>query len=164
MTRLTIKSLSVFTILIFSCFLLYSCGEREAYYKFRELKNGNWAIDEKLEFEIDSVDFKLNTPYQISVEITNNVDYPYSNLRMFIKVFEEDSLVLDKEEELILADDFAKWKGKGFASLFQSSHLVRDSYFFKKRTNYKVHIRHGLKDENLHGIEKVGIKIKEVNN
>lgn len=136
-----------------------ACNEREAYYQFQELKEGDWSINQVLTFEIDSAVLTNNTPYDVSIEITNNVDYPYQNLWIFMEVNEGDTINTKSEKEFILADEFGKWRGSGFASLYQSSHIILKSQVFTETKNRTILIRHGMKDENLHGIEKVGLKI-----
>lgn len=160
MKQIAKNNLAVIVFLLLTL-LGSSCGEREAYYQFRELKNGDWAIDETLFFEIDSTALQPNVPYDISIELTNNMDYPYRNLWISMKVVEEDSIATEKDKEFILADKYAKWLGAGFASLFQTSHAVNKGLVLDKRKNFKVYINHKMQDQKLHGIEKIGIKIKK---
>ena len=150
----------VFTLLLL-LFIVSSCGRREAYYQFRELKNGDWAIDQTLLFEIDSATVTPDIAYDISIELTNNVDYPYRNFWISMEVVDGDSMRSEKEIEFVLADEYGKWQGAGFGSLYQSSHTVFERLVFDEGESYKVYIRHKMQDKKLHGIEKVGIKIKE---
>lgn len=150
-----------FFLVIILMLFFSSCGEREPYYQFKELKNGDWAIDETLLFEVDSTNIMLNTPYDISIELTNNMDYPYRNLWIEMAFDTGDSIKDEKKLEFVLADEYARWIGDGFGSLFQSSHVVQKGYIFKDSVNLKINIRHIMKDLNLHGIEKIGVKIKK---
>lgn len=143
-------------LLIFS-----SCGERETYLRFQELENSDWAIDQTLVFNLDSVNIKPDVPYDISIELTNNVNYPYRNLWLSISLEENDSIVIERDVQFILADEYARWTGAGFGSLFQSSHPLRQKKIFTTTSNLSIYIRHKMQDEKLHGIERVGIKIKE---
>lgn len=138
---------------------IISCSEREAYYKFQELEAGNWPVHKVLLFEIDSFAVDSNVPYDISIEITNNVDYPYQNFWLFSEYSKDDSTTIKNEYEFILADEFGKWKGAGFASLYQTSHTVMKSVVFDKKKEHTIFMRHGMQDNVLHGIEKVGIKV-----
>lgn len=141
-----------------------SCSKGEVYYKFQELKEADWPVEQVLTFEIDSLSIEKGVPYDISLEITNNVDYPYQNFWLFSEYYKNDTTVVKDEREFILADEFGKWKGSGFASLYQSSHLISKSIKFPERKNYVFYVRHGMKDEVLHGIEKIGVKIVKVEN
>lgn len=153
-----IKSVLVILISIF----FIACGKREAYFQFKELKGGDWAINQTLMFDIDSMaNIELDTPYDISVELTNNMDYPYRNLWVEMFFDKGDSIKEERKEEFILADEYAKWKGAGFGSLFQSSHLIEKGYIFRDSVKLNIFVRHIMHDKNLHGIEKIGIKINK---
>lgn len=139
-----------------------SCGQREIYSQFHELKNTEWAQNDTLVFDIDSSLFDLNTAYKLSVEITNNVNYPYRNIWFFIHDnLKSDSVFTEISKEYQLADEFGKWKGSGFATTFQLSLPLYDNLVFSRRENYRIKIQHGMRDEPLKGIEKIGVKIEQ---
>lgn len=152
-----------FFIVAFLSLLLpfYSCSERESYYHFNELKNADWAIDQALSFDIDSVVLEVGVSYDMSLELTNNVDYPYRNLWVVIEILEQDSMIFEKEMEIFLADRYAKWEGAGFGSLYQSSHMIGRLPVFTQKKDRQISVRHKMKDKSLHGIEKLGIKIQK---
>lgn len=138
-----------------------SCDNREVYYHFEEIKNAEWAQNDTLFFDVDSTSYQLNTPYKMSIEITNNVNYSYQNIWLFIQAnLENDSTFTNISKEYRLADEFGKWNGSGFGSLFQLS-LPFDEVVFKEKRNYRFKIEHGMQDEKLIGIEKVGLKISK---
>lgn len=138
---------------------LFSCNGNETYFAYKELKDEKWAISQPLTFEIDSSRIKLGAFYDISIEITNSFLYPYQNLWVAYEYINNDSLKVEKKQELILADKSGKWLGFGFGSLFQSSHLLESSILIPKDRKYKILIYHAMNDSTLIGIEKVGIKI-----
>jgi gliding motility-associated lipoprotein GldH len=165
MDRLIRKSLKNKALCALLCVFLAiaytSCDHREIYYNFRELKNTEWAQNDTLFFDIDSTLFELNRPYRMSIEVTNNVNYPYQNIWFFVQMnLENDSTFSNISKEYLLADEFGKWKGSGFGSLYQLS-LPMDDIVFKEKRNYRVKIEHGMQDEPLTGIEKLGIKISK---
>jgi gliding motility-associated lipoprotein GldH len=138
-----------------------SCNKQEIYYRFHEIKNVEWAQDDTLFFDIDSTLYELDRPYRLSIEVTNNVNYPYRNIWFFMQTdIDSDSVFTDTSKQFQLADEFGKWKGSGFGSLFQTSLPAGDIVFRQKR-NYRIKIEHGMRDEPLKGIEKVGIKISK---
>jgi gliding motility-associated lipoprotein GldH len=141
--------------------LIYcSCSQQGDYYHFREIKSGTWSQHDTLKFEIDSMDIEPNVRYNISIEITNNNDYPYSNLWCYIENNIANDSIIDKtSHEFILADVFGKWNGSGFGALYQSSFQLTEQITFKEKKNYQIRILHGMRDEPLTGIEKVGIWI-----
>lgn len=96
----------------------------------------------------------------MSLEVTNNVNYPYKNFWVFAQYnINNDSTFTQSSEEVILANDMGKWLGSGFGTLYQSSFILNNSIIFKEKQNYSVKLEHGMNDEILSGIEKIGIKL-----
>lgn len=136
-----------------------SCEKQEIYYHFNELKNAEWQQKDTLIFDIDSTLFELNKPYNLSIEVSNNVNYPYQNIWFFMQSnIDADSTYTDTSKEFQLADEFGKWNGSGFGSIYQSS-LSFGKITFKERRNHRIKLEHGMRDEPLKGIEKVGVRI-----
>lgn len=133
------------------------------------MKDAKWAQNDTLRFSIDTTMFKVdsvlfetNIPYTLSIEVTNNVNYPYRNIWFFIQAnIDSDSIYTEQSKEFQLADIEGKWLGSGFGSLFQSSFLVFDNISFSEKRNYYIKVEHGMRDEPLAGIEKVGIKLSK---
>ena len=112
-------------------------------------------------FDIDSTLFELNRPYDLTIEVTNSVSYPYQNIWFFVQSnIDTDSVLVDTSKEFLLADKLGKWQGSGFGTLYKSS-LPFGEITFKETRNYRIKIEHGMRDQTLSGIEKVGIKISK---
>lgn len=165
MESLTRKSLkhSINTILcsFLLCLFMVSCGEQNTIYShFYELKDAEWAQKDILLFEIDSTSFEIGTPYTLTIEVTNNVNYPYKNIWFFSQDnIDNDSTFTKVSKEYKLADDFGKWTGAGFGTLYQSTFVLNEKVIFSEKRNYLFKLEHGMRDEPLVGIEKVGIKL-----
>jgi gliding motility-associated lipoprotein GldH len=124
------------------------------------MKNAEWTQENILAFEIDSASLRPGRKYDVSLEITNNVNYKYRNIWLFIRTnFSYDSVYVDLNKEYELADEFGKWYGSGFGSLFQSSFPLFEDVVFESGKSYTIGIQQGMRDEQLEGIEKVGIKV-----
>ncbi len=140
-----------------------SCNEQEIFYRYHELKNADWHQKDTLFFEIDAALFELNIPYSVSIEVTNNVNYPYQNIWFFIQSnLENNSVYNSLSKEYVLADEFGKWKGSGFGSLYQISLPFYNNVVFKEKRNYIIKLEHGMRDEPLKGIERIGIRITKI--
>lgn len=153
--------------LIFFC--LISCSKQDTYYYIHEIKDAKWSQNDTLRVTIDttmlrsdSVLFEADVPYTLSIEVTNNASYPYRNIWFFIQSnLESDSIYKSESKEYQLADIEGKWLGAGFGSLHQSSLPVADNIYFNEKRNYYIKIEHGMRDEPLIGIEKVGLKLSK---
>ncbi|MFV0420155.1 MAG: gliding motility lipoprotein GldH [Dysgonomonas sp.] len=165
---LTPKAILVLS-LIFLCLVGISCSKQDTYYHVYEMKDANWVQKDTLRFtidttmfKVDSVLFETNIPYTLSIEVTNNVNYPYRNIWFFIQSnIDSDSVYAEQSKEYQLADIEGKWLGSGFGNLFQSSFVVFENISFSEKRNYYIKVEHGMRDELLTGIEKVGIKLSK---
>lgn len=159
------RSLKLNILIILSIILTVintSCNNQEIYYRFQELKDAEWIQTDTIRFDIDSTAFELNKPYDLTIELTNNVNYPYQNIWFFVREnIGNDSVFTNREKEFQLADEFGKWHGSGFGTLYQTS-LPLSKITFKEKRNYRIKLVHGMRDQRLPGIEKVGIRISPI--
>lgn len=138
-----------------------SCNNREVYYSYREIKNQEWSKHDTLYFDIDSTVINTDVDYNITIEIANNVDYPYRNVWFYVQDNISDTVFQNYSSQYLLADEFGQWYGSGFGALYQMSLVYNKSIRFNGRRNYRIKIVHGMRDEPLKGIEKIGIKIEK---
>lgn len=159
--RMKHKFIYIISILII-VFICLSCEKRETYYRFSELKDASWSRVDTLYFDIDSIYVPLNTPLDVTIELVNNSDYPYQNIWLYALDNFEDSVFTLEEKQYELADKLGKWHGSGFGSLYQLPLLYKKNVVFSEKRNYQLKIVHGMRDEPLFGIEKIGVKIESV--
>ncbi len=162
--RKSLRHKAVF-VLLFALLTIVniSCEKQEIYYRFHELKNAQWTQGDTMVFDVDSTLFELYTPYRLTVEVTNNAHYPYKNIWLFMQDnFKNDTIFIKSSKEFQLADEFGKWNGSGFGTLFQASFPLDENLIFTERRNYRIKLGHGMRDEPLTGIEKIGLKIEKI--
>lgn len=162
------KSLLVLS-LIFLGMISFSCANKDTHYHIYEIEDAKWGQNNALLFSVDSSMFRTDSllfqtgiPYTLSIEVTNNVHYPYRNIWFFVRDnIASDTAYTEQSKEFQMADIEGRWLGSGFGNLFQSSFVVADNIIFDERRNYYIRIRHGMRDEPLIGIEKIGIKLSK---
>lgn len=139
-----------------------SCMQKEIYSQFGEIKGGEWDREEVFYFEIDSSQFELNKTYDITIELTNNANYPYRNIALNV-THNLYNMTKDTHTELeyFLADEEGRWYGGGFGYLYQTSLTFKRNYRFTEKRNYVFGITHNMKDNPLKGIERIGISVTE---
>lgn len=154
------RKCTLFVCIVLLALFSFSCQHDEIYYHFKELRNAEWATNDTLVFNIDSTAFEVNRPYDISLEVTSNITYPYRNIWFFIQHdIANDSVYTDLSREYFLSDELGRSYGAGFGSLHQISFPFDKGIIFKEKRNYQIKIEHGMRDNLLIGIEKVGIRI-----
>lgn len=151
----------LFTGLLFA--ILASCSGEEVYSRFHHIENGKWYHDSVLVFTIDSLIAPSSVGYEVKVELTTNRSYPYRDLWLLIDQNLTDSLAHTDTLRYILADEHGKWLGGGAGGLNQLSFPYRTFTLRDSINNYRLTIRQAMDDEQLRGVEKVGIKIVKAN-
>lgn len=121
--------------------------------------NGNWdkkAI-QKFEFEVKD----SQNPKNIIFVVRNNNEYPYSNLRVFSKLYgQEEKKSKTDTLNYILAKPNGEWLGNGFGDTKETLFQYRLNHRFLKNGKYIIEIQHAMRRDLLPGIEDIGVKIE----
>ncbi|MFA7491894.1 MAG: gliding motility lipoprotein GldH [Proteiniphilum sp.] len=139
--------------------VIVSCSGREDYSRFYHIKSGKWHRDSVLIFTIDSLLPSFGVGYDVTVELTTNRSYPYRDLWLLIDQNLTDSQVRTDTLRCLLADEYGRWLGGGAGGLNQLSLPYRSFIPWDSVSNYRLVIRHGMEEELLRGVEKVGVKM-----
>lgn len=147
-------------VLVVVAMAFSACDNNETYHQFQDIKESSWSKGDSLVFLVDTMSFVPGVEYNIDIETTNNSRFGYQNLWLFVRnnvssdaIFQQDSI------QLKLADEYGKWLGAGFGSFFQVSVPYKRKVKFSKKHPYTFVFVHGMRDEPLEGIEKVGLRI-----
>lgn len=117
-----------------------------------------WKSDQAIAFEFEIKDTLSLHPFHITIR--NNTDYKYSNIFFFIKTTFPNGESSRDTVECILANVRGKWLGKGMGSIKESSHLIREDLQFPLSGLYRMEFIQAMRENELEGIEDVGIKIE----
>ncbi len=147
----------VLIIFITSCFF-FSCSKDTVYNEFQPVQHKVWEKRSEYFFNFDINDKSL--PYNISLQLRNNDIYPYQNLWILFNELQPSEIVIKDTIECMLADDFGKWTGNGI-TLFQNQISLRKNYHFPDTGKYTISIQHGMRDDELKGIEDIGLLIEK---
>lgn len=154
------KCKSFYLFCVLSLYLLASCTHKEdIYYRFHEISGSKWAIGDTLCFDVDSTLFELGVPYNVMLEVTNNIEYPYRNI--WFSIYDDLDGNKTTSAEYYLADKEGKWVGSGFGALYQNSFSYKKNVIFRERKDYHIKVVHGMSDDVLRGIERFGIHIRK---
>jgi gliding motility-associated lipoprotein GldH len=148
----TLKGKGVMAAIILC--LCLSCSEKAVYNKFQSIADGDWNKVDEYYFKFAIADNSI--PYNLSVQLRNSNLYPYQNIWLLCSQYKDDKLIQSDTIQYLLADEFGRWTGYG-VSLYQSVIPLRRNYFFPDTGRYSINIRHGMRDEVLHGMEDVGL-------
>jgi gliding motility-associated lipoprotein GldH len=150
------KSNRIYLVILSVCFFL-SCNDSTVYSKFQPISDKGWHQSEVFDFRFPISE--KNVLYDLTVQLRNNELYPYQNIWLFSNTLKDDSIISADTIEYYLADDYGKWTGKGI-SLFQNRIPLYKNYQFPDTGNYTVKIKHGMRDNNLKGLEDIGLFVE----
>jgi len=147
------KILALFLVLI----LVSGCNQSEDVH-IKNL-NGKWnkKTEQKFDFEISDA----GHPKNIIFVVRNNNDYPYSNLRLIVNFLNTKSGKKTVDTlNYVMAEPNGKWLGKGFGETKEILFLYKPDYKFPENGKYSIGIIQAMRNDNLPGIEDIGIKIE----
>lgn len=145
-----------FTICMIIC-LLPACSLRHNDYScFCDIPHEGWRYGDTLSYMPAIGDSIATGTLCIVIRHTNG--YEYSNLWMEISMPAPDMTTVDTID-MVLADDFGKWYGKGLGVSYQATDTIyKDVTIFKDRP---IHLRHIMRADTLPDIEQVGLIFTE---
>ena len=123
-----------------------------AHSEWQTISAGGWPYGDTLRFNADRADSAAVGGVALAVRHTDS--YAYSNLWLEVAYTHADSTVADTFN-LVLADEFGRWHGKGSGVTFQFTDTVALSR--RPDTASVIVVRHIMRVDTLHGIEQVGI-------
>jgi len=153
--RSTFFRLSVFLLIIGG---IVSCSHKEIFFEYHSFAKAEWSRDNPAVFNVKIDD--NSKPYNVSVEIRNNNDYPFSNIWLFIDYKAPDGNHRTDTLGADLADIYGKWYGKGL-SLYNLSIPYETFVLFPDTGDYVYSIRQGMREDLLKGISDIGLKVSK---
>jgi gliding motility-associated lipoprotein GldH len=122
--------------------------------------NGDWNKKAQQNFDFTVKD--AQNAKNIIFVVRNNNDYPYSNIRFFVKFLDQTTKKRTTDTvNYVLAKPDGEWIGTGFGDTKEALFQYRLNYKFPKNGRYSIGIKHAMRTDTLKGIEDIGIKIEK---
>lgn len=121
--------------------------------------DNKWSKKAEQKFKLEITD--PQNPKNIIFVVRNNNQYPYSNIRFIVNFKNPDSKVAEVDTlNYILAKPNGEWLGTGFGETKETLFQYRTNYKFPKKETYEVGVIQAMRNDNLPGIEDLGIKVE----
>ena len=147
------KILALFFVLLF----LAGCNQSETVHT--QKLNGKWNKKAEQKFEINITD--AQHPKNIIFVVRNNNDYPYSNLRLIVNFSDlKNKKTVTDTLNYVMAQPNGEWIGKGFGDTKEILFQYKLDYQFPANGKYSIGVIQAMRNDNLVGIEDIGIKIE----
>lgn len=138
--------------------LFSSCVDRGVVFdESKSIEPFGWSADSVVSFEVEIAD--TMQLYTIGARVRNLGNYQFQNLWLFVEELAPDSTVICDTVQFFLADNFGRWYGSGIGSLYSNLYLYRDSVHYSNPGVYTYTLRHGMRVDELSGINDIGLKV-----
>ncbi len=140
-------------------FLLLACSKQAVYHEYQLFDNNEWAEHDSRSFFMEIED--TNTAYDLLIAIRHLGNYPYQNMWLFVEEIAPDMQLTRDTVYCLLADHTGRWHGKGNGSIYSFQLPLKSNFQYGEKGEYQYRIIHGMRDENLKGVNAVGLKLVE---
>jgi len=139
--------------------LLCSCDPKRLFEENRVVDKGIWSSTEKQIFEVTIPDTTLR--YNVYLNIRNAMEYPYSNLYIFMQTVFPDGRIARDTIECALADYDGRWLGSGMGSVKYNRFLLQNGVSFRQKGTYRFELEQAMRVNELKGIRDIGLRIEK---
>ena len=138
--------------------VLCSCDPEMIYESNIDIPAEGWRHTEHARFEVDITD--SISPCNIYINLRNNINYKYMDFWLFVDIYSPSGFAERDTVKFILADHRGKWLGNGLGSKFDTRIFLRGNVRFPIAGKYVFEYEHAMRDEQLTGIEDIGLRIE----
>lgn len=140
-------------------FLITSCININLHEQNISIDHSAWPFDKILRYEYYSGD--TLAPKEFSVNLRHTGLYKYNNIYLFITTIAPNGKSIKDTVEYTLVSDKGKWIGSGIGDIHDIRLAYKHKIRFAQQGKYIFYIQHGMRDNVLHGIIDVGIRIED---
>lgn len=131
----------------------YGNGNDNYFSSFKTLEGAQWNYAHPLVFEVDTLADSISAPGALLLTLRHSHDYAYSNVWLELTVDADDTLSRADTLNIVLADDFGNWRGRGSGPLLQVTDTVALTTL---KRHQRISLRHIMRCDTLDGFEQIG--------
>ena len=124
-----------------------------------EIADHNWSYVNRVNFDVKIDDEKAAYNQYLNLRVTGN--YKYSNIFVLVYQITPDKKTQTTRFEVKLANPDGEWLGKGSGNLYSYQVLLRKDYRFPAKGVYRFQIEQNMRDNPLHEISDVGLRVEK---
>lgn len=148
-----------FLLILMFALLFVACDKNRIYEENRVVDKGIWNIDNRIRFETTISDTNLR--YNVFLNVRNSMQYPYSNIYLFLDTRFPDGRIARDTIDCMLADYDGRWLGTGVGSVKFNQFLFQQGVSFPQKGTYRFDIQQAMRVNDLIGIHDIGIRIEK---
>ena len=139
--------------------VLLSCDRNRVYEDNFLIENGTWNASKPAVFDVEIT--RLTDKYNVYLNVRNALEYPYSNLFLFLSTSYPDGKKSVDTLELRLADLDGRWLGSGMGSVKFSRFMLKKGVLFPQKGHYHFEMMQAMRVNELKGIRDIGLRIEK---
>lgn len=144
---------------LLSLLLFFSCGSSSEGDVIMNSVNNKWNKKSEQKFSLEISD--PQNPKNIIFVVRNNNEYPYSNIRFIVNFTDLQSKKKQTDTlNYILAKPNGEWLGTGFGDTKETLFQYKLNYRFPAKGKYEIGLTQAMRNDDLPGIEDIGVKIE----
>ncbi|HOP03402.1 MAG TPA: gliding motility lipoprotein GldH [Tenuifilaceae bacterium] len=141
--------------------IITSCDNYDIYNQNIMIPNEVWHMDSIAHFNVNISD--TVSSHNIYINLRNTVNYPNSNLYLFIETHAPTGAKLRDTMECILANSRGEWLGKGFGRIRDNQIPYKVEIRFPSQGDYHFSIQQAMRVRELKEVVSVGLRIETTN-
>ena len=151
----------LFTFFLTGIVILFisSCDKNKVFDNYKSIPISGWEKDSPVIFNFHIAN--TNQQYNLYLNVRNKTSYNYRNLWLFIEITEPDGTMKKDTFEITIATSTGEWLGKGFGELKILESIFHRDVTFSKTGVYTIKIQHGMRENNLKGINDIGFMVEK---
>lgn len=153
MNKLLLMSIGVIASL-----MMVACDGNMIFEENQTVENQVWSSDDIKSFSFDVTD--TISPVSIAINLRTTVDYPYSNIYMFLYSEYPDGTSNKDTLEFVLAASDGKWHGENSGTVVSFQGYIAAGGRFAKPGTYTYKLQHAMREGELPEIVDVGILVE----
>ena len=139
---------------------LTSCDQNMIFDESQGIENNLWLADDIKTYAFDVTD--TLSPINMFVNMRTTVDYPYSNIYVFL-YSEFPNGTTDKDTlEFVLAENDGKWRGENSGTVVEFSGLIASGVRFSTPGTYSFQLQHAMREQELPEVIDIGIRVEKM--
>jgi gliding motility-associated lipoprotein GldH len=136
-----------------------SCDPLMVYDEYMNTKDGEWRWNDVGVFQVELTD--TISLYNVYLQVRHTVDYPMSNLYMFVLLKSPSGQFVRDTVNMILAAPDGQWIGKGTGRFRELRLLYGQQIRFSEQGIYTISIEQAMRKSEL-PVTNVGVRVERI--
>ncbi len=144
----------------FFLFVIISCNQSNVYTNYFNFRDNIWHSDSSIVFDFNT---RNNQNINFILTISYSNDYPFQNIYTSFSLLDDSKNVLtsDMVELELFEKKYGYPLGDGILKNFSVDTLIINSLNVKKNTEYKLLVKHSMREIELRGINRLALEIEK---